>query len=109
MQLEDTVVVVSETVSPNGRRVTVYESTVVPTVASIRRVEAALVDAPAGWLRPGITPESVATDILAESRVQPSRMPKEDFDCLLADFAYLSCDDVDDIRDAHWTVGGEPA
>jgi len=79
------------------------------TPASVRRVALALADAPAGWLRPGITPESVATDILAESRVQPSRMPKDDFDCLLADFAYLSYDDADDIRESVWTVGGEPA
>lgn len=83
--------------------------TVYPTVASIRRVAASMADAPADWIKPGVTPTIVAFDILRESGVQPSAMPKEDFDCLLADFAYRSCDDVDDIRESVWTIGGEPA
>lgn len=70
-----------------------------PTAASVRRVAASIADAPADWIRPGVTPAIVAFDILRESGVQPSRMPKDEFDSLLADFAYLSADDVDDIRD----------
>ena len=83
--------------------------TVYPTVASIRRVVAAMADAPADWIKSGVTPTIVAFDILRESGVQPSAMPKDDFDSLLADFAYLSCDEVDDIREARWTINGQPA
>ncbi len=81
----------------------------IPSPASIRRVAAAMADVPAGWLRPGITAAEVAAEMLQDSGTQPSRMSKDDFDCAFSDTAAATLDDVDDIREARWTINGQPA
>lgn len=80
-----------------------------PSPVSIRRVAAAMADAPAGWLRPGITAAEIAQQIDDLYNTSTYCLRKDLFDCAFADFAYLSCDDVDDIREARWTINGQPA
>lgn len=46
-------------------------------------------------VRPGITAEDVANDIIAWSRRQPSRLSKAEFDCLAADSILSSWDDTE--------------
>lgn len=80
-----------------------------PSAASIRRVAEYIADTPAEFLRTGITPESVAADMLAAEGRQPSQLRKADFDTAFADAAFAGYDTVDDIREAVWTVDGIPA
>lgn len=69
-----------------------------PTRNSRARCGAILRDYLAGRpadVRPGITAEDVARDIIAWSRRQPSRLSKSEFDCLAADSILASWDDTD--------------
>jgi len=80
-----------------------------PSAASVRRVKNRIAETPIPYLRKGITPESVAADMLAAEGRQPSQLRKADFDTAFADAAFAGYDTVDDIREAVWTVDGIPA
>jgi len=58
-----------------------------PSRASVRRVAEYIADTPGELLRPGITAESVAAAIRLDTGREPSRLPKDAFDCAFADAA----------------------
>lgn len=69
-----------------------------PSRNSIRRCANILFDYRAGRpaeVRPGLTPEQVAADIIAWSHRQPSRLSRDEFNCLAADSILASWDDTD--------------
>lgn len=76
---------------------------------SIVRVEDAMANSPAGYLRPGITAAEIAQQIDDLYNTSTYCLRRDLFEGAFEEFAYLSVDDVDDIRDAQWTIGGEPA